>query len=79
MSATEPTTLQSFHRFLSRQLESDSNLPQTPEEMLALWREEQETLCAIKAGLADVEAGRTKSLVEFEQDIRQKFGFEGSE
>ena len=78
MAATEPTTLQSFHRFLSKQLESDSNLPLTPEEMLALWREEQEALDAIKEGLADVEAGRTKSLAEFERDIRAKFGFEGS-
>jgi predicted transcriptional regulator len=78
MASTEPTTLQSFHSFLSKQLETDAALPKSPEEILAQWREEQDTLSAIREGLADVEAGRTKSLAEFEQDIRQKFGFAGS-
>jgi len=78
MPAPDPTLLQSFHRFVAKKLESASAIKLTPEEALALWREEQDTLSAIEAGLADVEAGRTKSLAEFERDIRQKFGFEGS-
>lgn len=78
MASAEPTTLQSFHRFLSKQLESNSADSMSPEEALALWQEEQETLSAIREGLADVEAGRTMSIVEFEQAIRQKFGFKGT-
>lgn len=78
MAAPDSTLLQSFHRFVGKRLESASALPLTPEEALALWREEQETLSAIREGLADVEAGHTKSLAEFERDIRQKFGFLGS-
>ena len=77
MPVSDSTLLRSFHRFLSERLESDAAQSMTPEEALFLWREEQATLSAIRAGLADVAAGRTKSLAEFERDIRQKFGFEG--
>jgi hypothetical protein len=37
----------------------------SPEEALALWREEQETLASLREGLDDVAAGRTESLEEF--------------
>lgn len=77
MPALDSSLLESFHRFVSQRLGSASAMPLTPEEALALWREEQDTLSAIREGLADVDAGRTKSLAEFERDIRQKFGFEG--
>lgn len=77
MPAPDSTLLRSFHRFVSERLESDSVPSLTPEEALTLWRQQQETLSAIHEGLADVAAGRTKTLVEFERDIRQKFGFEG--
>lgn len=36
--------------------------------------ERLETIAGIKQGLDDVEAGRTKSLSEFEQEMRQKYG-----
>jgi predicted transcriptional regulator len=75
MPAPDSTLLESFHRFVGRRLEIASATPLTPEEALVLWREEQETLSAIREGLDDVEAGRTKSLSEFEREIRQKFGF----
>ena len=50
----------------------------SPEEALILWREEQETLAAIREGLHDVEASRAKSLDEFDRDFRQRHGIEES-
>jgi hypothetical protein len=78
MSVAEPTKLQSFHRFVSKKLEADAAVNLSPEEALAQWREEQETLAAIREGLADVEAGRTKSLEEFDRDFRQRHGIQGT-
>lgn len=49
-----------------------------PEEALALWREEQEALAAIREGLGDVSANRTKSLKEFDSDFRRRHGIEGT-
>ena len=46
----------------------------TPEVKLELSRDEQETLKAICEGLADVPAGRTKSLAEFKREFRQRHG-----
>ncbi len=36
--------------------------------------ERWETIAGIKQGLEDIEAGRTSSLTEFEQEMRQKYG-----
>jgi prevent-host-death family protein len=36
--------------------------------------EKLEAIIGIKQGLADVEAGRTISVTEFEQEMRQKYG-----
>jgi len=72
MTTVESTQLQSFHRFIARKLEMGIGDSLSPEEALAQWRAEQETLTAIREGLADVEAGRTKSLAEFDRDFRQR-------
>lgn len=77
MNVSEPTGLLSFHKFVGKQLASEAAVLMSPEEALALWREEQETLSAIRDGLADVAAGRTKSLEEFDRDFRQRHGIEG--
>ncbi|MDB5335424.1 MAG: hypothetical protein JWN70_1043 [Planctomycetaceae bacterium] len=71
MPPPDSTLLESFHRFVGKKLGSASAMPLTPEEVLALCCEEQGALSAIR------QAGRTKSLAEFERNIRQKFGFEG--
>lgn len=78
MPATNPTLLHNFHRFLGKKLESASEMSLTPEEALALWREEQDSIAAIREGLADVEACRTVPIAEIEQQIRLKFGFDGT-
>jgi hypothetical protein len=75
MPVADPNLLQSFHRFVGKQLELESGSLLTPDEALALWHEEQATLAAVREGLADVAAGRTKSLDEFERDMRQKYDF----
>jgi hypothetical protein len=77
MNLTEPTGLESFHNFVGKQLASESAVLMSPEEALALWREEQETLSAIREGLADIAAGRTKSLGDFDRDFRERHGIEG--
>ena len=76
MNPTEPNVLQSFHQFLVKQLESDSAELMSPEQALALWREEQDSITAIREGIADADAGRTKSLDEFDRDFRQRHGLE---
>ena len=50
----------------------------SPEEVVALWRAEQESLAAIRRGLADVAAGRTMSLEEFDRDFRQRHAIKGA-
>ena len=69
-----PTVLESFHRFIGEQLQSDDAAQMSPERALALWRERQETVQAIREGLADVEAGRTRPLDEFLADFQTRHG-----
>ena len=76
MNPAETNVLQSFHQFLGRQLESASAALISPEQALALWREEQETIAAVREGLADVNAGRTKPLDQFDREFRQRHGLE---
>lgn len=49
---------------------------QSYQKMLALI-ERMETLAAIKEGLADVDAGRTQTLAEFDQETRRDYGLPG--
>lgn len=74
MNPQKPTTLESFHRFLGKQLEADSTVDMSPEMALQLWRDEQETLAALREGLADIAAGRTTPLEEFDADFRKQRG-----
>ena len=77
MSPSNNSLLESFHQFVGKQLQSPSTtIPPTPEQVLALWREEQDTLAAIKQGLLEMEAGEGIPLDEFDRQIREKFGFE---
>ena len=78
MNLSEPTRLESFHKFVERNLASEDIVLMSPEEALVLWREEQETLAAIREGLEDVAAGRTKTLEAFDRDFRQRHGIEGA-
>jgi len=75
---SEATGLQSFHIFVEKQLASKSTSHMSPEEALAAWREEQANLAAIRDGLEDIAAGRTKSLDDFDRDFRRRHGIEGT-
>jgi hypothetical protein len=59
---------------LGKQLQSPSAAPLTPEDVLALWLQEQDTLAAIRQGLSEVDADEGMSLDEFERQARAKFG-----
>ena len=58
MQLHKPNTLASFHHFLGQQLAAEAAVQMSLEMALALWRECEETLAAIREGLADIEAGR---------------------
>jgi predicted transcriptional regulator len=70
MDTHETSVLEDFHQFIGEQLRSDEAAQMSPEQALALWRDRQETVQAIREGLADVEAGRTKPLDEFLADFQ---------
>ncbi len=40
MNLTQPTGLESFHKFVERKLASEAIVLMSPEEALALWRQE---------------------------------------
>ena len=70
MESVQANTLASFHQFVGRQLVSEGAAQMSPELALALWREREETLAAIREGLADVEAGRTYPAEEVLRELR---------
>ncbi len=70
MSTSSPTLLESFHEFVGRQLASSAVEQMSPEEALARWREQEETIAAIREGLADVEAGRVRPVEDVIRELR---------
>lgn len=77
MNPIRPTNLQSFHEFIGKQLESEAAVLMSPEQAVALWREQRESIAAIREGLEDIDAGRTVPLDEFDSDFRMRHGLEG--
>jgi hypothetical protein len=72
--------LRAFKGFIEEKL-SNGGSELTLDEALVNWEienqtdeEREETLRAIGLGLADVEAGRTRPLEEFDRDFRLKHG-----
>jgi predicted transcriptional regulator len=76
-SATQhPTESEAFYAFLGEQIQNGGRHT-PPEELLKHWRQEfNETVEAIRRGMADIEAGRYRSLAEVDADMRQKYGIE---
>lgn len=70
MSTSTSTLLESFHKFVGRQLASPMAKHMSPEEALALWREQEATIAAIQEGLADVKAGRVRPLEDVLRELR---------
>jgi predicted transcriptional regulator len=66
--------LADFHQFVGQQLANVTATPMSPEEALAVWRERQETLAAIREGLADVAAGRSRPFEDFDREFRERHG-----
>jgi predicted transcriptional regulator len=73
MMAANQSELDSFHSFASQALPGASHA--TLEDLLAVWRTEQEraeAVASIRRGVADAAAGRLCSLSEVDADIRAK-------
>jgi hypothetical protein len=74
--------VKAFRSFLDEKL-SNGGVGLTLDEALGLWEYEnateeqrEETLKAIRQGLADVEAGRIKPFEDFDREFRQKHGLQ---
>ena len=70
MQSLQSTTLASFHQFIGQQLASESAAQMSLELALAMWRERQDAVAAIREGLADVDAGRTYPAEEVIREMR---------
>ena len=68
MSTDASSELAGFHQFLGSQL--DSGVDVSPEQALAKWRERVATINAVRRGLADIEAGRTRPADELIEELR---------
>jgi hypothetical protein len=76
MSMQSPTDAEAFYEFLGQTL-SHGERETPPESLLRKWRaqrEYDETVEAIREGLAQMEAGLGKPLEEFDRDFRQRNG-----
>ena len=70
----EPTSeLEAFRAYIDEAILSNSGI--SPEQCLKEWRE---TVQAIQEGLADVAAGRTQSLEEFDRQFRTEHNVESN-
>jgi hypothetical protein len=84
-------TIEGFYRDGKVELAAVSDLEIEPSKVLVMfidpkqvnvqqlqsYLEEVETIQGIQQGLADVEAGNTRPLSEFEAEMRQKYGISG--
>lgn len=73
MSIEPDSDLANFHRFVSQQLATGGS-NRTPEEVLAMWREREETIVAVREGLEAIDAGQTTPLEEFAEDFERRHG-----
>lgn len=70
MPSLQTNALASFHQFIGQQLASESAAQMSPELALAMWRERQDAVAAIREGLADVDAGRTYPAEDVIREMR---------
>ena len=71
MSSTATTELTSFRDFLDKRI-ADGESELTPEAALRVWRERQETVHAIRRGLADADAGRVRPADDLFEELRAR-------
>lgn len=75
MPVTE-AELKSFTEFVSQRMAEDSSL--SLRDCLDRWQEErerEETIADMRQSLADIEAGRVRSLEEADVEIRRRLGW----
>lgn len=72
MHVPEESSLAGFHRFIGEQLHSDGGASLSPERALVMWRDRQETIEAIREGLDDLEARRTKPVEQFRREFADR-------
>ena len=68
----EASALENLHQFVGAQLRSNRSTDISREEAVVLWRKGQQTLEALREGLAHVESGRVKPLEEFLRDFESR-------
>lgn len=73
---TAPNELQEFSDFVGKLLKTEGADRLSPQQAVAIWRGQQETLAAIREGLADVEAGRTQPADVAFRRLAEKYGLE---
>ncbi len=85
MTTTTAADLQAFHEFVVELLRDQSGAQRpTPDECLELWHLKNRTpeeyaadVQAIREGLEDMYAGRTRPAREFHEEMRRKYGLRG--
>jgi hypothetical protein len=77
--ATAFDELRSFHEFVGRKLAEGGSEPPSPQECLDLWlieyqtpEDQRETMEAIRQGLDDMDAGRTRPAEDVLRDLCRK-------
>ena len=72
MPISHTESLADFHEFVGRQLERGECARMSAEEAVVRWREHQATLAAIREGLADIDAGRTRPVEDLIGELRAR-------
>ena len=80
MATERVNDLRAFKTFVDEKL-SDSEASLTLDDALSYWEyenqteeEREATLRAVRQGLADADAGRVRSIDDFDREFRQKHG-----
>ena len=71
MSVEMSNDLAEFYRFIEKKLRTIGN-SMTPEQALAEWREQVETMASIRRGLDDARAGRVHPAGEVLDELRRE-------
>lgn len=71
MATFQNDNLASFHIFVGEQLQSGA-ATLSPEQVLAMWRERMDTIASVSRGIADIDAGRTRSADEVLEELRRE-------
>lgn len=71
MAMQADNELENFHRFVTEQLKNGP-ATLTPEQVLANWREQLDTVASIQRGLDDIDAEQTQPSSDVLADLRDE-------